>query len=122
MYNYPGSYFHPRDYFRTYGPIKIHPITDFFMAVSCAISLINLLWLLFPIHSVHGKTRRFYRSATNFINLVWLFVYSLLMFMQQSVPVAFHQCCGSGAFLTPGSGIGLFRIPDLGSRIPNPYF
>ncbi len=41
---------------------------------------------------------------------------------------------GSGAFLTwirdpvpfwpldPGSGIGFFRIPDLGSRIPNPYF
>ncbi len=26
------------------------------------------------------------------------------------------------AFLTPGSAIGLFRIPDLGSRIPNPYF
>ncbi len=22
----------------------------------------------------------------------------------------------------PGSGIGFFRIPDLGSRIPNPYF
>ncbi len=32
------------------------------------------------------------------------------------------QCCGSGAFLTPGSVIGFFRIPDLGSRIPNPYF
>jgi hypothetical protein len=29
---------------------------------------------------------------------------------------------GSGAFLTPGSGIGFFRISDLGSRIPNPYF
>jgi hypothetical protein len=29
---------------------------------------------------------------------------------------------GSGAFLTPGSGIGFFRIPDLGSWIPNPYF
>jgi hypothetical protein len=31
---------------------------------------------------------------------------------------------GSGAFLTldPGSGIGFFRIPDLGSRIPNQYF
>ena len=29
---------------------------------------------------------------------------------------------GSGAFLTPGSGIRnrFFRIPDLGSRIPNP--
>ncbi len=31
----------------------------------------------------------------------------------------------SGAFLTldpdPGSGIGFFRIPDLGSRIPTPY-
>ncbi len=28
---------------------------------------------------------------------------------------------GSGAFLTPdpGSGIGFFRIPDLGSRNPN---
>ncbi len=24
--------------------------------------------------------------------------------------------------LDPGSGIGFFRIPDLGSRIPNPYF
>jgi hypothetical protein len=24
--------------------------------------------------------------------------------------------------LNPGSGIGFFRIPDLGSRIPNPYF
>jgi hypothetical protein len=24
---------------------------------------------------------------------------------------------GSGAFLTPGSGIGFFRIPDLGSQI-----
>jgi hypothetical protein len=31
---------------------------------------------------------------------------------------------GSSAFLTPGSGIrnGFFWIPDLGSRIPNPYF
>jgi hypothetical protein len=29
---------------------------------------------------------------------------------------------GSGAFLTPGSGMGFFRIPDLGSRIPRPYF
>jgi hypothetical protein len=31
---------------------------------------------------------------------------------------------GSGAYLTPGSGsgIGFFRIPDLGSRIPNSYF
>ena len=31
---------------------------------------------------------------------------------------------GSGAFLTPrpGSGIGFFRVPDLGSRIRNPYF
>jgi hypothetical protein len=36
------------------------------------------------------------------------------------------QCSGSGirCFLTPGpgSGIGFFRIPDLGSRIPTPYF
>jgi hypothetical protein len=24
--------------------------------------------------------------------------------------------------LDPGSGIGFFRIPDLGSRIPRPYF
>jgi hypothetical protein len=31
---------------------------------------------------------------------------------------------GSGAFLTPGSGIRdrFFRIPDLGSRNPNSYF
>jgi hypothetical protein len=29
---------------------------------------------------------------------------------------------GSGAFLTPGSGIGFFRIPDLGSRIPPDMF
>ncbi len=28
---------------------------------------------------------------------------------------------GSGAS-SPGSGIGFFRIPYLGSRIPNPYF
>jgi hypothetical protein len=27
---------------------------------------------------------------------------------------------GSGAFLTPGSGIGFFQIPDSGSRIPDP--
>jgi hypothetical protein len=27
---------------------------------------------------------------------------------------------GSGAFLTPGSGIGFFRIPDPGSRISDP--
>ncbi len=27
---------------------------------------------------------------------------------------------GSGAFLTPGSGIGFFRIPDLRSRISDP--
>ncbi len=38
--------------------------------------------------------------------------------------VTLKQCCGSGsgAFLTPGSGIGFFRILDLGSPIPNPYF
>jgi hypothetical protein len=29
---------------------------------------------------------------------------------------------GSGAFLTLGSGIVFFRIPDLGSRASNPYF
>ncbi len=29
---------------------------------------------------------------------------------------------GSGAFLTPGSGIRNRIFPDLGSRIPNPYF
>ncbi len=29
---------------------------------------------------------------------------------------------GSVAFLTPRSGIGFFRIPDLGSRIPNHIF
>ncbi len=29
---------------------------------------------------------------------------------------------GSVADLDPGSGIGFFRIPDLGSRIPRPYF
>jgi hypothetical protein len=33
---------------------------------------------------------------------------------------------GSGAFLTPGLGSGIrnrfFRNPDLGSRIPTPYF
>jgi hypothetical protein len=29
---------------------------------------------------------------------------------------------GAGAFLTPGSGIRNRFIPDLGSRIPNPYF
>jgi hypothetical protein len=23
--------------------------------------------------------------------------------------------------MDPGSGIGFFRVPDLGSRIPNPY-
>jgi hypothetical protein len=43
------------------------------------------------------------------------------------------QCCGSGSGIrdrvlfdpwirNPGSGIGFFRIPDLGSRIPRPYF
>jgi hypothetical protein len=34
------------------------------------------------------------------------------------------QCCGSGsgAFLTPGSGIRNGFIPDPGSRIPNSYF
>jgi hypothetical protein len=34
--------------------------------------------------------------------------------------ITYGQCYspdpGSVAFLTPGSGIGLFRIPDLGSR------
>ncbi len=42
----------------------------------------------------------------------------------------FYQCCGSGildqvpfcSFLTPGSGIRNRIFPDLGSRIPNPYF
>jgi hypothetical protein len=29
---------------------------------------------------------------------------------------------GSDAFLTPGSGIRNMFFPDLGSRIPNPYF
>ncbi len=41
------------------------------------------------------------------------------------------QCCGSGSGIRclfdpwirdAGSEIGFFRIPDLGSRIPNPYF
>jgi hypothetical protein len=29
---------------------------------------------------------------------------------------------GSGALLTPGSGIGFFRIPDLGSRLSDNFF
>ncbi len=40
-----------------------------------------------------------------------------------------NQCCGSGSGIrylfdpwNPGSGIGFFRLPDIGSRIPNPYF
>jgi hypothetical protein len=39
-----------------------------------------------------------------------------------------NQCCGSGirCLLDAWSGIrkpvGFYRIPDLGSRIPNPYF
>ncbi len=46
----------------------------------------------------------------------------------KAVPIFFFSVAdpdpGSGAFLTPGpgSGIGFFRIPDLGSRIPNSYF
>jgi hypothetical protein len=41
------------------------------------------------------------------------------------------QCCGSGSGIRclfdpwirdPGSGMGFFRIPDPGSRIPRPYF
>ncbi len=36
----------------------------------------------------------------------------------------FLQCCGSGsgAFFLPGIRNRLFRIPDLESQIPNPYF
>ncbi len=43
----------------------------------------------------------------------------------------YSQCCGSGSGIRclfgpwirdPGSGIGFFRIPELGSRIPRPYF
>jgi hypothetical protein len=44
---------------------------------------------------------------------------SVLKFSEQKVSVA-DPDPGSGAFLTPGSGIGFFRIPDLGSRIPDP--
>ncbi len=42
-----------------------------------------------------------------------------------------QQCCGSGSGiqdlvpfwpLDPGSGMGFFWIPDLGSQIPTPYF
>jgi hypothetical protein len=29
---------------------------------------------------------------------------------------------GSDAFSSPGSGVGFFRIWNLGFRIPNPYF
>jgi len=32
------------------------------------------------------------------------------------------HCCRSGSFLTPGSGIQNRFFPDLGSRIPNPYY
>jgi hypothetical protein len=35
-------------------------------------------------------------------------------------PINCNQCCGS--FLTPGFGIGFFQIPNLVSRIQNPYF
>jgi hypothetical protein len=31
--------------------------------------------------------------------------------------VGSEHCCGSGASFTPGSGIGFFRIPDLGTQI-----
>jgi hypothetical protein len=48
----------------------------------------------------------------------------------RSVPrpfyVLYNQCCGSESGIpcvfTPGSDIGFFRLPCLGSRIPNPYF
>ncbi len=49
--------------------------------------------------------------------------------LPRSVPgPADRQCCGSIQDpvpfrpLDPGSGIGFFWIPDLGSRFPNPYF
>ncbi len=49
--------------------------------------------------------------------------------IRDSGMVPAYQCCGSGIrdwvlfdpwIRDPGSGIGFFRIPDLGSRIPDP--
>jgi hypothetical protein len=42
------------------------------------------------------------------------------------LPMLWIRIRESGDFLTQGSGIGFYRIPDVGygtgSRIPNPYF
>jgi hypothetical protein len=44
--------------------------------------------------------------------------------MLEDIPPSVKQCCGSGpgsgAFLTPGSGIRNRFFPDPGSRIPDP--
>jgi hypothetical protein len=59
------------------------------------------------------------------------FVQSLLYKTRGSGAYCTGQCCGSGSgircIFDPwirdlGSGIDFFRIPDLGSQIPSPYF
>ncbi len=65
----------------------------FFMAVSCEITQINFL---FPIPSCSWENQSLYMSATFFMNFVWLFVSSLLLFLQPSVafyrsPINFYE-------------------------------
>jgi hypothetical protein len=61
-------------------------------------------------------------SVSNFMNGMLNLAYARLYIFCCS------QCCGSGSgircLLTPGpgSGIGIGFSPDLGSRIPTPYF
>ncbi len=65
-----------------------------------------------------GTSNFFYDRPFKISFLVWYairYVYGRYLATSVADP-------GSGAFLTPGSGMGFFRIPDLGSRIPNPYF
>jgi hypothetical protein len=67
-------------------------------------SLIKKLWFLF------------FHFLTSYFTF-WRFIYVLFPVLRIRIrdPVPFWP-------LDPGSGIGFFRIPDLGSRIPNPYF
>jgi hypothetical protein len=57
------------------------------------------------------------------LNGVWHEIFDFRFFHEHPFEViSIFAVLGSGAFLTPGSGIRIRFFPDLGSRIPNPYF
>ncbi len=92
----------------------LFPIFCIYLSLSCLQEMVivsfflNIFWLTFP-------------SLFSCL-LSWSVVSWEEFFNSQVHPTVSVQDPVSGAFLTPGSEIGFFRVPDLGSGVLNDNF